>query len=174
MAKHAKRRKKPTARRRRRIGAMALSPSSPSSPLVKFGSIAAGFFLGPQINAAIDKVTGTNIDSKIVAGGQVGLGYMLALRSGGKKSLVTTVLGGIMLGAGAKRGLTAFGVAGIGGYQMVPAVGGYQSVPSVGYGNRKRVGAYIPGPGAINGYRTTKEAVGSTGLSNAGSSLMQS
>jgi hypothetical protein len=168
MAKHAKRKKRPATRRRRRIGATAAL--NPSSPLVQYGSIALGFFMGPKINEAIDKAVGTNIDSKIIAGGQIGLGALLSFKKG-KKNLLTTVAGGVLLGAGAKRGLTAFGLGRVGGYQMVPAVGGYQSVPAIG---ARRVGGYVPGPGGINGYKVSKETVGSTGLRNAGSNLMQS
>lgn len=169
MAKHAKRRKKPATRRRRRIGATAAL--NPSGPLVQYGSIALGFFLGAKVNEAIDKVIPPDkLDSKIVAGAQIGLGAMLSFKKG-KKTLPTTLLGGIMLGAGAKRGLTAFGLGRVSGYQMVPAVGGYQSVPAIG---TRRVGGYVPGPGGINGYKVSKEAVGSTGLRNAGSNLMQS
>jgi hypothetical protein len=168
MAKHAKRKKaKPTRRRRRRIGALALSPSS---NLVKFGAIAAGYFLGDKINAAIDKATGDKIDAKIVAGAEVGLGAMLVLKKT-NKSLPAVIGGGILLGAGAKRAMSAFGLAGIGGYQSVPTVGGYQNVPAIGYGaKRLNTGGYVPGPGGINGYQVAKQAVG--GLMDSGSGLM--
>lgn len=161
MAKHAKRRKQSHSRRRRRVGAMAMSATS---PIVKFGSIAAGFLLGGKINEAIDKVVPTNVDSKLVGAGQAGLGYFLALRRGGKKSLVTTVAGGLMLGSGAKRLLTAFGIGSIGGYQMVPAISGYGDVPTVGAGRRRvGMGSYMPGAHGLNGYATTRNAVGSLG-----------
>lgn len=166
MAKHAKRRKKPT-RRRRRIGATAAL--SPSSPLVQYGSIAAGFLFGDKINTALDNVVGSNIDSKIIAGGQLGVGYLLALRKGGKKNLIMTVAGGAMLGAGAKRALGAFGLGAVGGYQMVPAIRGYSAVPAVGYTARKRVGSYAPGGSrGLNGYKVTRQTVGATGLMDAG------
>lgn len=170
MAKHAKKSKKTATRRRRRIGAVALNASS---PLVQYGSIAAGFLLGDKINTAIDGVVGTNIDTKIIAGGQVGIGYMLALRKGAKKNLITTVGGGIMLGAGAKRALTAFGLGRVNGYQMVPAVGGYQNVPAVGSSvGRRRVGAANPGNGGM-GWAAQHVAIGGGAFSNgSGSGLM--
>lgn len=171
MAKHAKKRKKPATRRRRRIGAVALSASS---PLVQYGSIAAGFLLGDKINEAIDKVVGATIDSKIVAGGQVGIGYLLALRKGAKKNLITTVVGGVMLGAGGKRALAAFGLGSINGYQMVPAVGGYQNVRAVSGGARKRVGAANPGNHGGMGWSARQVAVGSgSGAFSNGSGMMR-
>lgn len=131
--------KKKSGRRRSRVGAMALKAEN---PIVKYGSIAAGFFLANQVNGGIDKLVGTGIDSKIVAGGQVGVGALLVFKKG-KKSLIGTVAGGIMLGSGAKRAMTAFGIGshGINGYQAVPAVNGYQAVPAVnGYASSKRIG----------------------------------
>lgn len=133
MAKFAKRKKHSgKSRRRSRVGAMALSPSS---PLVKWGSVAAGYLLGDKINAPIDSLVGTKIDGKIIGAAEAGIGYMLALRKGGKKSLPTTIIGGVLLGAGAKRLLKSFGIGNIGGYQMVPAVGGYRKVPAIGAGS---------------------------------------
>jgi len=167
MAKHAKRRKKATHRRsRRRIGAMALSPSS---PLVKFGSMAAGFLLGDKINEALDKVVPATIDDKIVAAAELGIGYMLALKKGGRASLPKTVAGGLLLGAGAKKLMSSLGIGSIGGYQMVPTVGGYQGVPALG---NKAIKGYVPGPGALNGYATTKQQIGGHGLVKEGGSLM--
>lgn len=126
MAKRRTKRKATTRRRGRRMGAMALNANS---PLVQYGSIAAGFFLAPTINSSIDKLVGTSIDGKIVAAGQVGLGAMLAFKKrAGKGALLQKVIGGVMLGSGAKRAMAAFG---IGGYQSVPSVNGFENVPAV-------------------------------------------
>lgn len=110
---------------------------NPSSPVVKYGAIVLGFAMGTKINDAIDKMTGGKIDTKIIAGGQVGLGALLAFKKG-KPSLVTSVVGGVLLGAGAKRAMGAFG---IGGFYDVPAVGGFYDVKAVnGNGaSRKRI-----------------------------------
>lgn len=112
----AKRRKKTSHRRRRRIGALALNASS---PLVKFGSIAVGYFMADKVNEAIDKATGGKIDGKIVAAAEVLAGFMIQKKPG----MMTTVIGGVLMGAGAKKGLTEFGV--ISGFRSIPVVGGY-------------------------------------------------
>lgn len=163
MAVHAKKKKnKPATRRRRRISGLALNPTS---EIVQYGSIAAGYLLGDKINGMIDKVADpTKVDAKLVAGGQVGLGAAYMFLKKGKKNIVLTVASGLMIGAGAKRGLKAFGIGNlaINGYQSVPSVSGYQSVPSVG-GRRKQVGAYNPGAGGM-GMNTVKTAISSNGL----------
>ena len=118
---------------RRRVGAM-----SPSSPVVMVAAIAAGYFLGDTINAAVDKVlpasmsTGTGMTGYIPTAAEAGLGALLLFK--GKKTLVKSAAGGVLLGAGIKRGLKKAGV--ISGYQSVPVIGrrmgGYQSVPVIG------------------------------------------
>jgi hypothetical protein len=146
MAKYSKRKKatrKPS--RRRRIGAAALNLNS---PLVKFGSIAVGYLMAGTINTMLDKVIPTTIDQKLVAGGEVGLGALLAFKK--QKSTITTVGGGILIGAGIKRAVSAFGVAGIGGYQSVPVVGRigrYQDVPVINGGFKTQATA-------MAGYKT--------------------
>lgn len=159
MAKKSK--KKPAAKR---IGASALL--NPANPIVQYGSIAAGFFLGDKINPLIDKATG-NLDQKIVAGGQVGLGFLLAYKKG-KKNLATTVIGGIMIGSGAKRAMTAFG---IGGFSNVPAVNGFYDVKAVNGPSVKRMGAYTPGGGGMS--YNTRGSMNGSGILNTGSSMMQ-
>lgn len=163
MAVHAKRKKSKSARRRRRMSGLALNPTS---EIVQYGSIAAGFLLGDKINAVIDKVADpTKIDSKLVAGGQIGLGTAYMFLKKGKKNIVLTVASGLLIGAGAKRGLKAFGIGdlAINGYQHVPSVNGYQNVPSVGGGRRKQLGNYNPGAGGM-GMNTVKTAISSNGL----------
>lgn len=131
-----KKRKGKATRRRRRIGGMKLSASN---PLVKFGSMGAGFLLGDKINPAIDKMTGT-MDPKIVGAGEAGIGAALVFMKLGKKpaSVIQVIAGGVLLGAGAKRLLKAFGIMnGIGGYGSVPVIGqrrlnGYGAVPVIG------------------------------------------
>jgi hypothetical protein len=157
MAKYSKRKKatkKPT-RRRRRIGATALNMKS---PLVKYGSIAAGFLLANTINTPLDRVVPVSVDPKIVAGAQVGLGAMLAFKK--QQSALTTIGGGLLIGSGIKRAMAAFGIAGIGGYQSVPVVGrvgAYQNVPVIG--------GYRTAAVALTGYKTSPVALnGSSGL----------
>lgn len=160
MAKHAKKGKssKKTTRRRR-VGAVALNASS---PLVKYGSIAVGFILGDKVNALLDKAIPANVDAKIVAAGELGLGYFLAFGKGTKK-LPQTIIGGIMIGAGIKKGMSSFG---IGGFQMVPAVGGYRSVQAVGA--PKRLGGYNAGRNGLTGYSTFRNGTIDGGLMNSG------
>lgn len=150
MAKHSKRKssRKPV-RRRRRIGATALNMKS---PLVKYGSIAAGFLMATTINTPLDKVVPISVDPKLVAAGQVGLGAFLAFKK--QQSMITTVAGGLLVGAGIKRAMTAFGIGSIGNYQSVPVVGrlgNYQSVPVIS--------GYQTAALALNGYKTSPVAV---------------
>lgn len=165
----AKRRKTKTVRRRRRVGAAKLNANN---PIIKFGSIAAGYFLADKINAPIDKLVGSKLDGKIVAGAEVAGGYLLAFK--GRKSLVKQILGGALIGAGAKKAMASFGIGGIGPYGRVPvvgsAVGPYGRVPVIG---AKRIGQYSPNA-SLNGYTpngslgTRQKIVGS--VSNASGS----
>lgn len=161
MAKYSKRKKasKKTSRRRR-IGAAALNLNS---PLVKYGSIAVGYLMANAINTPLDKVIPTSIDGKLVAAGQVGLGAMLAFKKS-NKSMLTTVGGGILVGAGIKRAMGAFGLGSIGGYQSVPVIGNTQRMGA--YQNVPVIGNYKTAQVAMNGYKTAPVAV------TGGSSLM--
>jgi len=159
----AKRKKSKSKTRRRRVGAMAMTATN---PIVKYGSIAAGYLLAGKINPLIDKATGT-LDQKIVAGGQVGVGVAYMITKG-KKTMPLTVITGIIAGAGLKRAMTAFGIAGIGGYGAVPVIGagvkrinGYQNVPVIGGGYKT--------PGQLNGGYTTasQKIMGTVGYTNA-------
>lgn len=161
MAKYAKRKKAKKTYRRRRVGALALSPSS---NLVKLGSVAVGYLFANQVNGMIDKVVPATVDQKIIGAAQAGAGYFLAFRKGGKSSMIKTLAGGILAGAGVKRLATSMNL--ISGFQMVPAVGGYQKVPAIG----NRVNGYAPGPGGINGYQLARQTVGS--LIKDGSGVM--
>jgi hypothetical protein len=155
MAKHSRRRKaKGTTRRRRRIGATA-SMLNPSSKLVQYGSIALGYIMGDKINDQLAKIIPASVDAKLVAAGQAGLGAMLAF-SKGKKSLLKTVGGGVLLGAGIKQGMAAFGMGSMGGYRSVPVLGGYNRVPVIG---ASRVGSYNTNPNGLNGYTVSPKNV---------------
>lgn len=147
MAKYAKRKKHSKAsHRRRRVGAMALSPAS---PLVRLGSIAAGYFLADKINTPIDTAVGTKIDSKLIAAGEAGIGFLLAFK--GKKSTAKSIIGGVLIGASIKRALKDFGV--ITGFYSVPVIGrktmaGYHNVPVIGMN-----GYNVPAkPAGMQGY----------------------
>jgi hypothetical protein len=160
MAKHAKRRKPAKkTHRRRRVGAVALNANS---PLVKYGSIALGYVMGSQVDTLLAKVVPANVDGKIIAAGELGLGAFLAFGKGTKK-LQQTVIGGLLIGAGIKKGMTAFG---IGGFQMVPAVGGYRSVQAVGA--PKRLSGYNAGRNGLTGYSTFRSGTIDGGLMNSG------
>ncbi len=151
---------KKTTRRRRRIGAMSLAAGS---PLVKFGSIAAGYLLGDTINQQlIDKIFGTPTDpvktGKTIAIGQIGLGgALLFLKLGGKKSMLVEAGAGILLGAGLKRAMVVFktGATTMSGYGDVPVIGAYRTPGQLGrkaggYGDVPVIGAYNPAS-ALNG-----------------------
>lgn len=114
-----KRTQKKSSSRRRRVSGVALNAKS---PLVKFGSIAAGYFLGDKINEALSKVTGT-LDPKIVAAAEVAAGYLLSSKV---KGLPGAAVGGLLMGAGAKKGLQAFGVI-----SGVPVINGYRDMRTI-------------------------------------------
>lgn len=142
----AKRKKAKSKSRRRRVGAAGLNPNN---PIVKYGSIALGYLMGDKINAQVTKLAGDKIDGKIVGGAEAGLGAFLVF-GGGKKTMLKTVGGGILLGAGAKKVMTEFGIGGIGPYGRVPVVAGaYGRVPVVA--GAKRINGYSPNA-SLNGY----------------------
>lgn len=144
----AKRRKQKTHRRRRRIGALALNASS---PLVKYGSVAAGYFLGDKINGMIDQATGGKVDEKLVAGAELLAGFMLAFGKG-RKSTLKTVAGGILAGAGAKKAMQSFGI--LNGFRSIPVLSGYnvpEALPASlnGYGDVPVVSGYNVPPAVV-------------------------
>jgi hypothetical protein len=152
-------------RKYRRIGAMKLQPKS---PILQIGSVAVGWLMADTINTGIDKFTGT-LDKKIVGATETGLGAAVMLaKLGKKKTIIETIGGGILAGAGLKRLLKEFGViSGISGYQAVPVIGvkrmnGYQSVPVIG---KHRMNGYTTATAALNGYEVPNKAnvMGSTG-----------
>ena len=116
-------------KRRKKVGAMSLTANS---PLVKFGSIAIGYLMGDTLNQKlIDKLFGTPTDpvktGKMVAVGQIGLGGALVFLKLGKKSLVSEVAGGLLIGSGIKRAMVVFkeGATTMSGYGDVPVIGAY-------------------------------------------------
>jgi hypothetical protein len=165
-----------TGYRRRRIGATALNFSA-NSPLVKWGSVALGYFMPTLI--PLSKVIGDKVDPKIVSAGTAGIGLMLTMKRG-KKSLPLTILGGYLLGSGVKNAMTAFGIGGIGPYGRVPVIGApfspYGRVPVIsgrmaGYTPNNSLNGYNP-HGTIN--RVMNGVSSGSGLMNSdsGSSMM--
>lgn len=156
--RHHKKATHRTHRRRRSVGALAMTANS---PLVMIGSVAVGFLAGSQINQAINMLIPANLKTqagtgKAVAAGQVGLGALLILGKG-KKSMIKTIAGGLLAGAGVKRATIVFKTGTtdtLGGYGDVPVIGayvpnsqlngrrvhGYGDVPVVG----NAMGAYTP------------------------------
>lgn len=166
--------------RRRRVGATALN-FSVNSPLVKWGSVALGYFIGDKLTAPLVKMIGDKVDPKIVAGAEVGLGFLLAMKKG-KKNMLTVVGGGLLLGAGVKSAMQAFGLGGIGPYGRIPVIAGagpYGRVPVIG---KRHLGNYSPSAslngyspsGTINSSKIMGTVDGSSGITreNAGSNMM--
>jgi len=175
MAKRSHKRKH--HHRRRRVGAVALSPSS---TMVKLGSVALGYFLEPKITPMVQKLTGT-LDAKIVGGVEAGVGTLLLMGKLGKRrpGMIATVTGGILAGVGVKNLLKSFGV--VTGYGDVDVISGYQKVPVIGgYTPNKSLNGYQTAPIAINGMSrpTHSKIMGSvergsgSGITNNGSELM--
>lgn len=172
--KHTKKRKHS---RRHRVGALDLKPGS---PIVKFGSIAVGYLLADTINQKlIDKLFGTPTDpvktGKMIAVGQAGIGAALVFMKFGKPSMLKEVLGGILLGSGAKRAMVVFksGASTMSGYGDVPVIGAYRAPGQLGrkvagYGDVPVIGAYSPNT-ALNG---AAKVMGSTASNGSGSTLM--
>jgi len=165
-------------RRRHRIGAMALSATS---PITMYGSIALGFLMGNTVNGLLNKLVPAAIATdptkavstgKILAAGQAGLGAALVFMKG-RKTTVKIIAGGILLGSGLKRAMTVFksDATTMGGYGDVPVIGAYRTSGQLGYrkvagyGDVPVIGAYAT-PGALNG-----KVMGSMHPSGSGSGL---
>lgn len=144
--------------RRRRVGATALNANN---PMVKLGSVAAGFLLGDKINGAIDTaLPDDKVGQKTKGLIEGGLGAALVfMKMGRKKTTIEVVAGGILAGAGARRLLKEFGIiTGMGGYDSVPVVArrhhqlnGYGSVPVIAGGNGGYKTSQYALKGALNG-----------------------
>jgi hypothetical protein len=130
--RHAKHRR----RHHRRVGALALNPSS---PLVMLGSVAIGYFgagaINPMVNMLIPATMKTQpMTGKLVAAGEVGIGALLILGKG-KKSMIKTIAGGLLAGAGLKRAMVVFAPGAtdtLGAYRPNSALNGYGDVPVIG------------------------------------------
>ncbi len=145
---------------------------NPKSPIVTIGSLVAGYLLADKINPAIDKVipasvtSATSVMSWVVPGSKLAIGSLLLLKK--KPSLLTSIPGGLLAGAGLKQALVKVGV--ISGYQSVPVIGnrmaGYQSVPVVGK-LPPQLSGYKVGklPPQLSGYRVNgkQSVMGSVG-----------
>jgi hypothetical protein len=125
-----KKRTKKSSQRRRRVSGVALNAKN---PIVAFGPMVAGYFLGDKINEALSNVTGT-LDPKIVAAAEVAGGIILKKYM---KGLPGAIGGGLLIGAGAKKGLQAFGVI-----SGLPVVNGYRDLKTING---------LPAPRRING-----------------------
>lgn len=153
MAKKKTAKKRKPTRRRRRIG--GLGAMTPSNPIVKYGSMAVGYLLGDKVNEALDKVAGDKMDGKLLAGLQVFAGLVAnqtvpLVKM--KPNMILTVAGGVLAGAGVKRGLTEFGV--VNGFFNVPALNGFRAVPALNGFNPtpgQQLGGYNPSPSKVMG-----------------------
>lgn len=166
----AKRKKHHQRRRSRRVGAVSLGGKKSTG--LKLLAVAGGYLLGDTINDAVDKILpkkknadGTETPNQTLGiGAEVGLGGLLLLRK--KQSMITTIGGGVLVGAGLKRALKTMGV--IKGYQSVPVIGrhrmsGYQSVPVIGAGMPPQLSGRTPAQlqgFRVNGYTSQGSGMG--------------
>lgn len=178
----AKRKKHVTRRRRRRIGAMALNPNS---AIVKYAPIVLGYLVAAApIKTAVDKALVNTTDAtkkanaqKMIYGGMTLGGAYLAFMDKGKKTVMKSVLSGVLIGAGLKNAMTSFG---IGGYGNVSVLSGYGNLPTLGAGHKSRLlNGYQP-QGTLNGYQPQgtlsgqNSVMGGTGSgSGSGSDLIK-
>ena len=152
----ARRKRRTSGRRRRRISGVALSATS---PLVKYGSLAGGYFLADKINEQLVKITGT-LDPKIVNGVLAAGGLYYMFMHKGKKNTALTVVSGLAAGTGIKGLLTEFGV--VSGFREMPVLNGYQNVPTVGkYAIPSGGSPSLSGIPGGNGYRVPAPIMGS-------------
>jgi len=150
-------------RKSRKVGALSFAPGG---MLVKVAAIAAGYLiLADPINKELDKLFKKSPDTPpappattagfmdnidIVGVGEAGIGALLLFM--GRPSMLKTIAGGVLLGAGVKK-LTD--KSAVGGYQSVPVIGsrrrvaGYQSVPVIGNTPAQLAGT----PAQLQGYR---------------------
>lgn len=175
-------------RKSRRVGAL-----SPGSMVTKLAAVAAGYFLvAKPLNDALEDVFkkkdekppattsgfGDNMDVQGVVTAGAGAALLFL---GGKSSMIKTIAGGVLLGAGVKK-LMDSGKddkkEGVTGYQSVPVIGnrrrmaGYQQTPVIGAvpGQLQGVPAQLQGY-RVNGYQPNGSgvmgAVGSADLRDA-------
>lgn len=163
----------------RKVGAFA-----PGGLMMKVAAIVAGYLLvADPLNKELDKIfkkdpaappppatTAGFLDNiDIVGVGEAGVGALLLFM--GKPSLLKTVAGGVLLGAGVKKLTEKAGA--VNGYQAVPVignrkrVGGYQAVPVIGNTPAQLQGV----PAQLQGYRVNGYTQNGSGvLGRVGSS----
>lgn len=168
MAHRKKSHKKTTHHRRRRVGGI---PGSMKGAGVIILSAGGGYLMADNINEQIDKIlpktkddTGAEVPNETYGTlGEIGGGGALIYFSKmfpASIRMFATIAGGILVGAGIKRGLKQMGV--IKGYQSVPVIGrhripggvrGYQSMPVLGMtpGQLQGSPAQLQGGFRVNG-----------------------
>jgi hypothetical protein len=106
----------------------------------------------------------------MIAVGQIGLGGALVFLKLGKKSLVSEVAGGLLIGSGLKRAMVVFkdGATTMSGYGDVPVIGAYKTPGQLGrkvagYGDVPVIGAYAPNS-ALNGASKVMGSMGGSTL----------
>lgn len=137
-----KKKSKKTSQRRRRVSGVALNAKN---PLVQYGAIAAGYFLGDKINEKLATVTGT-LDPKIVAAMEAAAGYLVRSKV---KGAAGAIAGGVLMGAGIKGGLKAFGVISgmpvVSGTKMINGYKDLRTINGLPAPVRRVAGAVAPG-----------------------------
>lgn len=156
-----KRKKRGGSRRRRRhVGALNLKGKDTT---LKLAALAAGFLIGPKLNAAIDKantttsttgVVTTKVDPSFIMVGEIGVGGLLLMRK--KSNMIMKIGGGVLAGAGLRRAIGKMGL--MNGFQSVPVIGrhrmaGYQSTPVLGRATMPPQLAGPSGPAQLQGFR---------------------
>lgn len=146
-------RKKRRSHKRRKVSGIGAA-LRPNGPIVAIAALAAGYFMADTINTPVDKVFPASVDT--MASGWVKPGIKLAvggfLLAKKKKSLLTTIPGGLLAGAGLKQALVKAGV--VSGFQSVPVIAGYQAVPVIAGMPSQLSGHRVNGmPPALSGHR---------------------
>lgn len=114
---------------------------------IYWAAIAVGFFFGDKINAMVDKVTGT-LDGKIVAGIEALIGF--ALPKYVLDNMITRIIGGLLIGAAAKRAGKELGVlSGFRDLSVIQGAGTYNRNAMYGNKELRSVGAPVPGSTAF-------------------------
>lgn len=185
MAKRKKRGHK--TRKRRHVGALNLRGKDTTMKLV---ALAAGFLIGPKLNAAIDKantatsttgVVTTKVDPTIIMVGEIGVGGLLLMRK--RSNTILKLGGGVLAGAGIRRAIGKMGL--MNGFQSVPVIGrhrmaGYQSVPVLGASMPPQLSGRSGTPMQLQGFRvngyvpTGSGVMGSIGAVDSGSGITNS
>jgi hypothetical protein len=130
----AKKKKKSSTHRRRRISGI-----NKNETLFMLLGVAGGYFLGPKLNDKLTHVADPTIptdkngilhsvDPKLIAAGEILLGYFGKKAIPKKFAMVGDIAGGVLMGAGLQEGLKAFGVVSginvISGYRDLRAIAG--------------------------------------------------